>query len=68
MRIDCDSCPARRGDGCADCPLAALDELGTRVAGLWAEEIEAIEILARAGLEVEVLSAPVTRRRWLRVA
>ena len=68
MRIDCDSCPARRGAGCADCPLAALDELGPRVAGLLAEEIQAIENLARAGLEVEILSAPVTRRRSLRVA
>ena len=39
-------------------PLAALDELGPRVAGLLAEEIQAIENLARAGLEVEILLRP----------
>ncbi|MEV4498605.1 hypothetical protein C7C45_14340 [Micromonospora arborensis] len=57
MLIDCDGC-ARRGDGCSGCLLAALFDETSPAAGLVAAEVEAIEVLARAGFDVEVLSAP----------
>ncbi|MFF5055438.1 hypothetical protein ACFY1S_19885 [Micromonospora sp. NPDC000663] len=57
MLIDCDGC-AKRGDGCSDCLLAALFDETSPAAGLVAAEVQAIEVLARAGLDVEVLAAP----------
>ncbi|TNH27026.1 hypothetical protein FHG89_19385 [Micromonospora orduensis] len=57
MLIDCDGC-ARRGDDCSGCLLAALFDDTSPAAGLVAAEVQAIEVLARAGFEVEVLDAP----------
>ncbi|MFJ6168839.1 hypothetical protein ACIQH6_27240 [Micromonospora orduensis] len=60
MLIDCDGC-ARRGDGCSGCLLAALFDDTSPAAGLVAAEVQAIEVLARAGFDVEVLTAPGRR-------
>ncbi|RLP85535.1 MULTISPECIES: hypothetical protein [unclassified Micromonospora] len=57
MLIDCDGC-ARRGDGCSGCLLAALFDETSPAAGLVAAEVQAIEVLARAGFDVEVLATP----------
>ncbi|WP_435208283.1 hypothetical protein [Micromonospora sp. bgisy143] len=57
MLIDCDGC-AKRADGCSGCPLTALFDETSPAAGLVAAEVEAIEVLARAGFDVEVLAAP----------
>ncbi|MEU4473747.1 hypothetical protein [Micromonospora sp. NPDC023888] len=57
MLIDCDGC-ARRDAGCSGCPLTALFDETSPAAGLVAAEVEAIEVLARAGFDVEVLAAP----------
>ncbi|MEU8214360.1 hypothetical protein AB0C47_01145 [Micromonospora taraxaci] len=69
MLIDCDGC-ARRGDDCSGCLLAALFDEKSPAAGLVAAEVEAIEVFARAGFDVEVLAAPArpetTRRRATR--
>ncbi|MDG4840712.1 hypothetical protein O7631_29655 [Micromonospora sp. WMMD967] len=69
MLIDCDGC-ARRADGCSGCPLTALFDDTSPAAGLVAAEVEAIEVFARAGFDVEVLAAParpeVARRRATR--
>ncbi|MEV1158357.1 hypothetical protein AB0J27_23460 [Micromonospora chokoriensis] len=69
MLIDCDGC-ARRGDDCSGCLLAALFDEKSPAAGLVAAEVEAIEVLARAGFDVEVLAAPArpeaARRRATR--
>ncbi|MFC7548382.1 hypothetical protein [Plantactinospora sp. GCM10030261] len=57
MLIDCDSCPARgAAAACAGCLVSALDE--TPDQGLTTAEERAIEVFARAGFDVEVLSAP----------
>ncbi|MGW3784059.1 hypothetical protein ACWD5Z_05715 [Micromonospora chokoriensis] len=60
MLIDCDGC-ARRGDDCSGCLLAALFDDTSPAAGLVAAEVEAIEVLARAGFDVEVLEVPAHR-------
>ncbi|MEU8425470.1 hypothetical protein AB0C15_31810 [Micromonospora sp. NPDC048835] len=69
MLIDCDGC-AKRADGCSGCPLTALFDETSPVAGLVAAEVEAIEVFARAGFDVEVLAAPArpeaARRRATR--
>ncbi|MEH0928215.1 hypothetical protein [Micromonospora sp. CPCC 205558] len=69
MLIDCDGC-AKRADGCSGCPLTALFDETSPAAGLVAAEVEAIEVLARAGFDVEVLAAPArpqaARRRAAR--
>ncbi|MFI5925169.1 hypothetical protein ACIA3K_04215 [Micromonospora sp. NPDC051543] len=57
MLIDCDGC-AKRADGCSGCPLTALFDDTSPAAGLVAAEVEAIEVFARAGFDVEVLAAP----------
>ena len=57
MLIDCDGC-AKRADGCSGCPLTALFDETSPAAGLVAAEVEAIEVFARAGFDVEVLAAP----------
>ncbi|WP_030488899.1 hypothetical protein [Micromonospora chokoriensis] len=69
MLIDCDGC-VRRDSGCSGCPLTALFDDTSPAAGLVAAEVEAIEVLARAGFDVEVLAAPArpetARRRAIR--
>lgn len=63
MIIDCGSCTVARGAACDGCLVSALldtpDELGALDAG----ERYAIEVLARAGFDVEVLAvAPRSAR------
>ncbi|MEV4197672.1 hypothetical protein [Micromonospora globbae] len=68
MLIDCDRCDIR-GDGCSDCLVTALFDDRSPAADLGAAEHRAIEVFARAGFEVEVLSAPrprATRPRPMR--
>ncbi|MEU7801322.1 hypothetical protein AB0B10_18830 [Micromonospora arborensis] len=69
MLIDCGGC-ARRDDGCSDCLVSALFDETSPAAGLVAAEVQAIEVLARAGFDVEVLAAPerpgTARRRGAR--
>jgi hypothetical protein len=63
MLIDCDSCTVR-GAACAGCLVTALIEAPPAVAELTTAELYAIEVLARAGLEVTVLGgeeAPARR-------
>ncbi|MFB9236225.1 hypothetical protein ACFFWC_11810 [Plantactinospora siamensis] len=55
MLIDCDTCVARER-GCPGCLVRALDEVPD--AELTPAEERAIEVFARAGFDVEVLSAP----------
>ncbi|MEU4567169.1 hypothetical protein [Micromonospora sp. NPDC023956] len=57
MLIDCARCEIR-GRGCADCLVTVLFDTPEQVAGLGAAEQHAVEILARAGFEVEVLAGP----------
>jgi len=57
MLIDCGTC-AVRGSGCADCALTALFEPPVEVEVLDRDELWAVEILTRAGFEVEVLDPP----------
>ncbi|MEH1168382.1 hypothetical protein V6V47_23655 [Micromonospora sp. CPCC 205539] len=57
MLIDCDGCAKREGD-CSDCLLTALFDETSPAAGLVAAEVGAIEVLARAGFDVEVLATP----------
>ncbi|MFE0592416.1 hypothetical protein [Micromonospora echinospora] len=57
MLIDCARCEIR-GRGCADCLVTVLFDTPGQVAGLGAAEQHAIEVLARAGFEVEVLPVP----------
>lgn len=56
MLIDCDTCGIR-GAGCSGCLVTALFDAGSPVADLGPAEQRAIEVLARAGFEVEVLPA-----------
>jgi hypothetical protein len=56
MLIDCDSC-AVRGAACAGCVMTALID-APREAHLTPDEVAAIEVLARAGLEAQLLSPP----------
>lgn len=62
MLIDCSSC-AVRGPACRDCMISALFDTPAEIAGLEADELRAIEVFARGGFEVEVLSAEPTPRR-----
>ncbi|MGC5018187.1 hypothetical protein [Micromonospora sp. DT47] len=57
MLIDCDGCGIR-GDGCSGCLVTALFDEASPAAGLGAAEAGAIEVFARAGFEVLVLSTP----------
>ncbi|MFF0176181.1 hypothetical protein [Micromonospora profundi] len=72
MLIDCEGCARERGDGCFGCLVAALFDEASPVAGLDAAEVQAIEVFARAGFDVEVLTAPArpgaARRASRRVA
>jgi hypothetical protein len=54
MLIDCDTCPVR-GAACAGCAVTALLDGPEAVVDLGAAEMYAIEVLARAGLDVTVL-------------
>ncbi|MFC4021233.1 hypothetical protein ACFOW4_25270 [Micromonospora sp. GCM10011542] len=68
MLIDCEGCP-HRGEGCSGCLVAALFDETSPAAGLDAAEVQAIEVFARAGFEVEVLAPPApaqSRRRAAR--
>ncbi|MGW3602672.1 hypothetical protein [Micromonospora sp. NPDC005161] len=58
MLIDCDGCARQRGDGCSGCLVAALFDEASPAAGLDGAEVQAIELFARAGFDVEVLAAP----------
>lgn len=68
MLIDCDTCTVR-GAACNGCLVSALFDAPPEVERLDREELLAIEVFARAGFEVEVLSSPpptlrlVPRRR-----
>lgn len=57
MFIDCDGCPVR-GTACSGCLLTALFDAPPHVGQLTVEEHRAIEVLTRAGFEVEVLAPP----------
>ncbi|WBB67203.1 hypothetical protein [Micromonospora sp. WMMD812] len=57
MLIDCDRC-GNRGAGCSGCLVTALLDDRSPAADLGAAEHRAIEVFARAGFEVEVLSTP----------
>jgi hypothetical protein len=57
MLIDCDSCTVR-GAACKGCLVSALFDAPPEVERLDREERIAIEVFARAGFEVDVLSAP----------
>ncbi|SDZ06202.1 hypothetical protein SAMN05444365_105114 [Micromonospora pattaloongensis] len=57
MLIDCDNC-AVRGAACAGCAVTALLDPSQDVGELTPDEVGAIELLARAGLEPQVLAAP----------
>ena len=65
MLIDCDRCGIR-GAGCSGCLVTALLDTGSPAADLDAAEHRAIEVFARAGFEVEVLSAVPAPRRGRR--
>jgi hypothetical protein len=67
MLIDCDTCTVR-GKACAGCLVTALFEAPPGVADIGAAEQYAIEVLARAGLEVTVLGSEPTPRHMLRQA
>jgi hypothetical protein len=56
MLIDCDSC-AVRGAACSGCLVSALLDAPLPGAGLTGDEQRAVELLARAGFDVEILSA-----------
>ncbi|MFG3698496.1 hypothetical protein ACGF5C_11355 [Micromonospora sp. NPDC047620] len=62
MIIDCAGCGIR-GSGCSDCLVTALLDDSSPAAGLGGAEARAVEVFARAGFEVEVLSAPRAARR-----
>ena len=65
MLIDCSSC-AVRGPACRDCLVSALFDAPAEIEGLEADELRAIEVFARAGFEVEVVSAQPAPRRMAR--
>ncbi|GAB7037957.1 MULTISPECIES: hypothetical protein [Catenuloplanes] len=57
MIVDCDTC-AVRGTGCADCAIHVLFHAPPEIERLTPDEINAIEMFARAGLEPEVVEVP----------
>lgn len=61
MLIDCDSCTVR-GAACSGCVVTALLEPPAHHGQLTAEERQAVEVFARAGFEVEVISQQETPR------
>ncbi|WP_036372613.1 hypothetical protein [Micromonospora sp. ATCC 39149] len=56
MLIDCDRCRVR-GAGCGGCLVTALLDTEAPEGGLGPAELRAIEVFARAGFDVEVLTA-----------
>jgi hypothetical protein len=54
MLIDCDSC-AVRGAACAGCLVSALLDAPGSAGRLTADELRAVEVLGRAGFDVQVL-------------
>ncbi|WP_213450717.1 hypothetical protein [Rhizomonospora bruguierae] len=73
MLVDCDTCTVR-GAACGDCLVSALLDTPREILDLTAPERAAIEVLARAGFDVEVLAVagapavPRPRRRRRHVA
>lgn len=65
MLIDCDSC-AVRGAACQGCLVTALFDAPAGVDGLDADELRAIEVFARAGFDVEVVSQQPAPLRMVR--
>jgi hypothetical protein len=57
MLIDCDSC-AVRGDACGGCLVSALIDTPPQYGQLTDAERQAIEVFARAGFDVDVISEP----------
>ncbi|MDR7278255.1 hypothetical protein [Catenuloplanes atrovinosus] len=57
MIVDCDTC-AVRGTGCAGCAIHALFHTPPEIERLTPDEIQAIEVLARAGLDPEIVEVP----------
>lgn len=57
MLIDCDTCAAR-GAACQGCVVTALLDAPAGLGNLTDDERQAIEVFARAGFDVDVLSAP----------
>ena len=55
MLIDCDRCGIR-GAGCNGCLVTALLDADSPAADLGPAEFRAVEVLARAGFDVEVLA------------
>ncbi|MGC4805697.1 hypothetical protein [Micromonospora sp. DT233] len=67
MLIDCDRCGIR-GAGCPGCPVTVLLDAGTPAGALGVAEQRAIEVFARAGLDVEVLEVTSAGSRSDRAA
>jgi hypothetical protein len=65
MLIDCSSC-AVRGPACRDCLVSALFDAPAEIESLEPDELRAIEVFARAGFEVEVVSTQPAPRRMAR--
>jgi len=57
MLIDCDTC-AVRGAACGGCMLSALLDMPAEHTDLTGDEHRAIEVFARAGFDIEVISEP----------
>lgn len=57
MLIDCDSC-AIRGAACAGCLVSALLDTPHQHGELAGDERRAVEVFARAGFDVDVISEP----------
>ncbi|MEV0394274.1 hypothetical protein [Polymorphospora rubra] len=74
MLIDCQSCTVR-GAACRECVVTALFDAPREIAELTPDDRQVLEILARAGLDPQVITdrppttagpvrlAPPTRRR-----
>ncbi|GIF68163.1 hypothetical protein Ais01nite_61980 [Asanoa ishikariensis] len=65
MLIDCSTC-AVRGAACRGCLVTALLDAPAEIEDLDASDLRAIEVFARAGFEVEVVSAPPAPLRMVR--
>ncbi|GIF71804.1 hypothetical protein [Asanoa siamensis] len=65
MLIDCSSC-AVRGAACPGCLVTALLDAPAEIESLDADELRAIEVFARAGFEVEVVSQQPAALRMAR--
>ncbi|MDG4827165.1 hypothetical protein O7635_35415 [Asanoa sp. WMMD1127] len=65
MLIDCSSC-AVRGAACKGCVVTALLDAPAEIQELDADELRAIEVFARAGFDVEVVSQQPAALRMVR--